>query len=372
MKPKISLCMIVRDEEDNLAGCLLPIKDSFEEIIVVDTGSQDRTVEIARRLGAKVHHFRWEDDFAQARNASLRYATGDWIFWMDADDRLTRGEALKLGRLARSSSPDSYFLCRVLSTEPNGVKTEFMQLRLFPKLPGVRFENSVHEQVAHSLDRLGLHPRLSSVTINHLGYSNPEEYRAKVERNLKILRREVKKTPEDISLRYQLATNYNSKGMIEEAIVELKSLLDMARSETGFPEITKMAHIVLGNNYRKLGKFNLALQGYRKAGEIDPRDGLPNYCLGELYYKLGKIAEARVNFEEVKRKGIKLGLASIPLWELRYATSFYLAKCYEGDGEDERAGREYESALQIRPDSPEVLRALGGFYLRKGRYQEAQ
>jgi len=102
MKPKISLCMIVRDEEGNLAGCLLPVKDVFDEIVVVDTGSQDRTTEIARRLGAKVHQFPWEDDFAQARNVSLQYATGDWIFWMDADDRLARGEAIKLKRLAKS------------------------------------------------------------------------------------------------------------------------------------------------------------------------------------------------------------------------------------------------------------------------------
>ncbi len=372
MKPKISLCMIVRNEEENLAGCLLPVKDSFDEIVVVDTGSQDKTVEIARRLGAKVHHFTWEDDFAQARNASLRYATGDWIFWMDADDRLARGEAIKLGRLAKSSPPDSYFLCRVLSTEPNGVKTEFLQLRLFPKLPGVRFKNPVHEQVAYSLDRLGLLPRISSVTINHLGYSNPEEYNRKVERNLKILQSRVEKTPEDISIRYQLATNYNSKGMLEKAIEELKALLKIAQSDAGFPEITKMAHIILGNNYRKLGKFNLALQEYRKAGKIAPQDGLPNYCLGELFYKLGKIADAQENFEEVKRKGIRLGLASIPLEELRYSTSFYLAKCYEGNGKTEEASREYENALQIKPDSPAVLRALGGFYLRKGNYREAQ
>ena len=154
-----------------------------------------KTVEIARRLGAKVHHFRWEDDFAQARNASLRYATGDWIFWMDADDRLESREALKLKGLTKSSPPNCYFLCQVVSTEFNGMRTEFLQLRCFPNLPGVRFENPVHEQVAYSLDRLGLRPVTTGVRINHLGYSHPEEYRRKVERNLRILQKPYFKKP---------------------------------------------------------------------------------------------------------------------------------------------------------------------------------
>lgn len=372
MKSKLSLCMIARDEEDNLAGCLLPVKDIFDEIVVVDTGSQDKTVEMGQRLGAKVHSLPWEDDFARARNASLRYATGDWIFWMDADDRLERGEAIKLRRLAKSSPPDSYFLCRVISTEFNGTKTEFLQLRLFPKLPGVRFENPVHEQVSYSLDRLGLKGKISLVRINHLGYSNPEEYNRKVERNLKILQRQVEKSPQDISIRYQLATNYNAKGMIKEAIRELRILLNRAQTDSSFPEITKMAHIILGNNYRKLGRFNLALQHYQRAGEVAPDDGLPNYCLGELFYKLGKITEAEANFEEIKRKGIRLGLASIPLAELRYFTSFYLAKCFDKRGEAQKASQEYKNALQIKPNSLPILRALGELFLRKENYAEAQ
>ncbi len=372
MKPKISLCMIVRDEEENLAGCLLPVKGIFDEIVVVDTGSRDGTVRIARRLGAKVFHFPWRDDFAEARNFSLSHATGDWIFWMDADDRLESREALKLKGLAKSSPPNCYFLCQVVSTEFNGMRTEFLQLRCFPNLPGVRFENPVHEQVAYSLDRLGLRPVTTGVRINHLGYSHPEEYRRKVERNLRILQKQVERNPEDMAIRYQLATNYNAKGMVKEAVRELTELLGIAKSNPDFPEITKMAHIILGNNYRKLGKFNLAFQQYQDAGKIDPEDGLPNYCLGELHYKLGRLAEAKGNFEEVKRKGIKLGLASLPLGELRYFNSFYLAKCYEREGRVKEASKEYEEALRIKPGSTPALRSLGELFLRNGNYLRAQ
>src|SRR5262249_33980822 len=87
-RPRVSLCMIVRDEEANLPACLASAADLVDEVVVVDTGSTDRTREVAARFGARVFDFPWVDDFAAARNESLRHATGDWVFWMDADDRL--------------------------------------------------------------------------------------------------------------------------------------------------------------------------------------------------------------------------------------------------------------------------------------------
>ena len=87
-RPKLSLCMIVRDAAHTLRPCLMSIRDWVDEMIVVDTGSIDRTPEIAQELGAKVSHFPWIDDFSAARNESLRLASGEWLFWMDADDTI--------------------------------------------------------------------------------------------------------------------------------------------------------------------------------------------------------------------------------------------------------------------------------------------
>src|SRR6478736_10083902 len=87
-KARVSLCMIVRNEEQNLAACLGPVVDLFDEIIIVDTGSHDKTKEIAKRFTLHVFDFTWCDDFSAARNESLDHATGDWIFWLDADDRV--------------------------------------------------------------------------------------------------------------------------------------------------------------------------------------------------------------------------------------------------------------------------------------------
>ena len=88
-KPSLSLCMILRDEAENLEISLGPIRECFDEIVVVDTGSKDHTPELARSFGARVIQTDWEDDFAAARNQSIEEARGDWIIWLDGDNRLT-------------------------------------------------------------------------------------------------------------------------------------------------------------------------------------------------------------------------------------------------------------------------------------------
>src|SRR5207253_10885448 len=94
-----SACLIVKNEEKNLPGCLESLRGLFHEIIVIDTGSTDRTVEIARQYGAKDFELNWVDSFSAARNECLRHATRGWIFWMDADDRLDEANRQKLETL---------------------------------------------------------------------------------------------------------------------------------------------------------------------------------------------------------------------------------------------------------------------------------
>src|SRR3979411_386218 len=96
MPARVSLCMIVKNEAANLPACLASIQGLPPEIVVVDTGSTDHTRDIALQFGAKVYDFPWVDSFAAARNESLKHATGDWIFWLDADDRLDNDNRCKL------------------------------------------------------------------------------------------------------------------------------------------------------------------------------------------------------------------------------------------------------------------------------------
>src|ERR1700735_3067517 len=130
----VSLCIIARNEAANLAACLAPLLPLVHETIVVDTGSTDGTQAIATQHGARVFDFPWCDDFAAARNESLRYATGDWILWMDADDRVDADNADRLaGLLAALGHERVAYLVSCVSLATDGQPTvETRHVRLFP------------------------------------------------------------------------------------------------------------------------------------------------------------------------------------------------------------------------------------------------
>ena len=105
-RPRITLCVIARDEEEMLPGCLAPARDAVDRMIVVDTGSSDRTVEIARRMGARVVEHEWSDDFAAARNAALEHVKSGFILHLDADERLAHGAGTTLRQAVRKGGFD--------------------------------------------------------------------------------------------------------------------------------------------------------------------------------------------------------------------------------------------------------------------------
>ena len=153
-KPTVSLCMIVRDEEKNLPHCLKGMAGLVDEIIVVDTGSTDATKTVAANLGAKVYEFPWIDDFSAARNESCRHATGDYIFWLDADDRLDEVNLKRLKDLfenlgATDPNRNSVFIMSWISKVP-GNKPEVggTHRRLYPNRAGFKWIGRVHEQIA--------------------------------------------------------------------------------------------------------------------------------------------------------------------------------------------------------------------------------
>src|SRR5271165_1242506 len=136
-RPKVSLTMIVRNEGANLPACLSSAADLFDEIIVVDTGSTDRTRDIARDFGARVFDFVWVNDFAAARNAALARAKGDYAFWLDADDVLDPTQRAKLRVLLdglRAGDQAAYVVRCSCDPGPNGDggQTVVDHIRLFP------------------------------------------------------------------------------------------------------------------------------------------------------------------------------------------------------------------------------------------------
>jgi glycosyltransferase involved in cell wall biosynthesis len=197
--PAISVCMIVRDEAANLADCLASLRDLAREVIVVDTGSRDETVAIARSLGAQVRHFAWIDDFAAARNESLRDATGDWIFWLDADDRLSETAVAQIKNAAASGRADAYALTYVTRMAQGSCQV-VEHIQLFRNGLGIRFARSIHETIWPDLARLGLRLAHTDITVTHTGYLSPDDVLRKSQRNLRLIDSELVRQPANADL----------------------------------------------------------------------------------------------------------------------------------------------------------------------------
>ncbi len=183
----VSLTMIVRDEQGNLPRCLGSVAGLFDEIVVVDTGSTDRTAEIAREFGARVFDFVWVNDFAAARNAALARATGDYAFWLDADDVLDPPQRIKLQALLdrlRAGDEAAYVVRCSCDPGPNGDggQTVVDHIRLFPVREGVRWTYAVHEQILPALRRANVPVRWTDVNVRHTGYTNPALRERKLQR----------------------------------------------------------------------------------------------------------------------------------------------------------------------------------------------
>ncbi len=192
--------MIVRNEEHNLPLALAPLIGVVDEIIVVDTGSTDRTKEVAKSFGAKVIDFPWRDSFSAARNESLRHATSAYALWLDADEHFDPPNIDKLKRLIAELGDNrvAYLMKQVSINEGSATPDAVIsQVRLFRNDPRHRWIYRVHEQITPSLAAAGSTIAMSPVVVLHRGYRDPELSRRKLERNLHLVQLDLEDQPND-------------------------------------------------------------------------------------------------------------------------------------------------------------------------------
>ncbi len=214
--PTLSLCMIVKDEERFLPMCLDSIKDYVDEIIIVDTGSTDNTVEIAKRYNAKIYHHPWENSFSKARNYSLKYATSDWIIWIDADEEVDERDAHKLKDVIRDDEVNVIYL--PMFNRPIGGKavSVFSSEKIFRNHIGIHFEGIVHNNLKYS----GLSKNVN-IKLYHYGYNQGEkQMEKKFERTSSLLRLQIKDDPENPTPHHYLAISCLERKKYEECIKE--------------------------------------------------------------------------------------------------------------------------------------------------------
>jgi glycosyltransferase involved in cell wall biosynthesis len=216
MPKPVSLTMIVRNESANLPACLQSVAGLFAETVIVDTGSTDETRAIAESFGSRVFDFAWCDDFSAARNFTLDKVTTDWLFWLDADDRVDEINRPKLRELLAScdGAPCVYRM-PVVSFFDAGHFAAFKHARLFHLGTRPRWSGRVHESLSFAE---GTEVRECDVSITHIGYLDADHREASLTRNVRLLMLEIRENPSNPAPFYFLGLELEKRGNVELAL----------------------------------------------------------------------------------------------------------------------------------------------------------
>jgi glycosyltransferase involved in cell wall biosynthesis/Flp pilus assembly protein TadD len=291
---RLSLCMIVRDEEEMLPECLASCAAGVDEMIIVDTGSTDRTVEIAESFGATVLHFPWNGSFSDARNHGIDAATGTHILWLDADERLEDGDAEQLHRLAGQPYREAHWLVETNFTgqEEVGTAATHLALRVWRNRKQYRFSGAIHEQIRVSMPTdLGERFAVSSLRIRHYGYLKSRiDERDKHQRNLTLLLKELAQSPNNAFTHFNLGTEYLGTQELDRAATHLEESYRLLQRDEGWYE------------YAYASLLATRLIGVRRVrGDLDGADLLAAQLLQvypaftDLVFERGLIARERGN-----------------------------------------------------------------------------
>jgi tetratricopeptide (TPR) repeat protein len=225
----LSAALIVRNEERFLEGCLRSLVDRVDEVVVVDTGSSDRSCEIACDFGARLLNHAWADDFSAARNASIAAASGAWVLYIDADERVVEFDRPTVDRLLA----DPRHVCYTALFRPATGYTRYREYRLFRNRPDLRFRGIIHESLVPALEALCSRTRLrigdSPVALEHLGYDG--DLRHKHARNLPLLRARLEGDPHHVYCWDQLGLALKGLGDDAGAETAWQQAIDIVRKE---------------------------------------------------------------------------------------------------------------------------------------------
>ena len=403
---RISLCMIMRDEEEHLARCLASVQGVVDEIVIVDTGSVDRSIEIAESFGARVLHEEWHGDFATPRNTGIDAATGDWILVLDADEELIDGEALK--ELLHDDEIEGYCLREVnFIGEELGVESVVNSaFRLFRNKPAYRYSGALHEQIMGEVDPVGgVCTRFVGIEIHHYGYLEPTSRgKEKTDRNMAIVMEEVQRKPTDSFTLFNAGVEYQRIGDHETALgyfrrsfSELASLnayyaslllrnivaslhslerWDEALDVLGdalqaYPDFTDLFYLQ-GQIHTSRREYRAAVKSFRRAIELGDGDGaryLAQAGMGSFYswHALGRLYEMMGDTHEAVRCQRNA---------IRDANGFYAAPVMHLTrlllrSDPPLEVREYLGRIIGRSRRAESLRALAQVLLAEGHPEHA-
>jgi len=287
----VGVHLMMKDESDLLAQCLKSVKDA-DEIIVVDTGSRDSSVSIAKAYGAKVYDSEWDDDFSKPRNVALRQANTDWILYLDADECLLTGiTAVKELLLSSEAEAFTVLLENVLGAGPED-RLLHRSVRIFRNRRDYEFQGRIHEQIdASIIQKHGAAAILdSAVTIRHFGYlPGRMKQKGKLKRNERLLKKALADCPDDPFYLYNMGITCCQSGRLEEARAFLTQALPSVSSHAPYRAamVKNLCQILLELGDVKQAEIMLA-------GELERYGDYPDldYMLGQSLERQGLLERA--------------------------------------------------------------------------------
>jgi tetratricopeptide (TPR) repeat protein len=360
----LSLCMIVRDEEAMLGRCLEAAAPAVDEIIVVDTGSVDSTIEIAKSFGARVIEREWTGSFSEARNASFDVATSDWIIYLDADEVLISDDVQKLRALTGRTWREAFALVETSFTGGDGSGTGMTTtaLRVFRNRPQYRFEGRIHEQISHRLPSY-LPERLeyTDIRVEHYGYLGVvRDSKEKTRRNIELLEAQIAEGGSGGFLHYNLGSEYAAAGDVEAGLVELEKSWELVKADLAreTPSYAPTLAVRLVRATRRCGRPQHAIERAGEGLKIFP--GFTDLVFEQAWAtrELGDPAGARGLYEQCiamgdapTRYGPHLGVGT-------YLPRLALAELAVADG---RAADALELLRWCAAEHPEFAGAMRPF-----------
>lgn len=377
--PRLTVCLIAKNEERFLAQCLRSVKDLAWQIVVVDTGSTDRTKGIAREFGAEVHDFKWCDDFSAARNAALEHARGDWVLMLDADEELTEE-----GRqVLRQEMLDKKVIAYRLPIVDVGKEDEGCSYvpRLFRNAPGLFYVGRIHEQVFSSIEvrrrEWGMENRLSKATLRHHGYTTEiVRERGKLARNLRLLELAVEEMPDEPNLLMNYGMELVRAGQTEVGLTQYLAAFRILQSlpkDQVVPELRESLLTQLCTQLIGAKKFDeiVTLLDTPLARE---HGGLPaslHFARGLALMELGRYREAVEDFRACLAKRDKPALTPINADIRKAGPHHCLAICLMNLRQHDAAGEAFQQALAADPQSRRVRLDFAVFLAERGLPVEA-
>lgn len=306
--------MITRNEEKYLENCLNSAKDIVDEIIVVDTGSTDKTKNIAKKFNAKVFDFKWNDDFSAARNESINHAAKGWILALDADEVIEKKDSEKIKSLIEANNDIAGF-----ALEQRSYITDYFEgaiknnsgfepvrkypfyisnflVRLFRNGLNLKFKNRVHELIEDSIEEKGSKYEKSDVIIHHFGSLKEQKLIAETaEKYSAMILKQLEEEPENARFNYQAARMYLGKNDFTNA---LKYFMKSAKINPNY----KLVFSEIAKIYLQMSDKNRAIEYFKKSMKHNPSNPSPANNLAVVYMYVGKFKQAKEILEEELKK----------------------------------------------------------------------